>query len=163
MEQTKMTIEIAAYQRNLEIENKQYQRNLEVLLEQRSQENRELMAMYQTIIDNSLMGLTIMQDEKFVFVNRRTAEIFGYALEEFLALNVEQIIMLLHPDDRNKVMELSQSRLAGNEEPQHTWIRILTRSHQVRLLETYVKLVTFKGKPALHQTFLDITDYRTIK
>jgi PAS domain S-box-containing protein len=159
MEQTKMTIEIASYQRNLEIENTLYQKDLEALLEKRSQENKELMAMYQTIIDNSLLGLTIMQDEKFVFANNRTAEIFGYPLEEFLSFSITEIIGLLHPDDQMKVISQSQSRLNGKEFPQNTRIRIFTRDGQLKRIETHVKTVLFKGKPALHQTFLDITDF----
>jgi len=159
MEQTKMTIEIASYQRNLEIENTLYQKDLEALLEKRSQENKELMAMYQTIVDNSLMGLTIMQDEKFVFANKRTAEIFGYPLEEFLCFVSADILNLLHPEDQMKVKALSQSWLKGDELPQNTRIRIFTRDKQLKHIETYVKAVQFKGKPALHQTFLDITDF----
>ena len=159
MEQTKMTIEIASYQRNLEIENTLYQKDLEALLEKRSQENKELMAMYQTIVDNSLLGLTIMQDEKFVFANNRTAEIFGYPLEEFLSFSIVDIINLLHPDDRQKVISQSQSRLKGEEFPQNNRIRIFTREKQLKHIETHVRAVMFKGKPALHQTFLDISDF----
>jgi PAS domain S-box-containing protein len=159
MEQTKMTIEIASYQRNLEIENTLYQKDLEALLEKRSQENKELMAMYQTIVDNSLMGLTIVQDEKFVFVNKRTAEIFGYTLDEFLSFPSAKILHLMHPDDQPKVTALSLARLNGDELPQNTRIRIFTNNNQMKHIETHVKAVQFKGKPALHQTFLDITDF----
>jgi PAS domain S-box-containing protein len=159
MEQTKMTIEIASYQRNLEIENTLYQKDLEALLVKRSQENKELMAMYQTIVDNSLMGLTIMQDEKFVFANKRTAEIFGYPLEEFLSFASSDILNLLHPEDRMKVVALSQARLNGDKVPQNSRIRIFTRDNQLKHIETHLKAVQFKGKPALHQTFLDISDF----
>ncbi|MCX6304264.1 MAG: response regulator [Bacteroidetes bacterium] len=161
MEQTKMTIEIASYQRNLEIENTLYQKDLEALLEKRSQENKELMAMYQTIVDNSLMGLTIMQDDKFVFANNRTAKIFGYPLEEFLAFNSTDILNLLHPDDKIKMTALSEARLNGDELRQNTRIRIYTRDKELKQIETHIKAVQFKGKPALHQTFLDITDFYT--
>ena len=159
MEQTKMTIEIASYQRNLEIENTLYQKDLEALLEKRSQENKELMAMYQTIVDNSLMGLTIMQNDKFVFANYRMAEIFGYPLDEFLAFSSSDILNLLHQEDRMKVISLSQSRLNGDELPQNIRIRIYTRDGQLKHIETHIKAVQFKGKPALHQTFLDITNF----
>jgi PAS domain S-box-containing protein len=159
MEQTKMTIEIASYQRNLEIENTLYQKDLEALLVKRSQENKELMAMYQTIVDNSLMGLTIMQDEKFVFANKRTAEIFGYPLEEFLSFASADILNLFHPEDRMKVIALSQARLNGDKVPQNSRIRIFTRDNRLKYIETHVKAVQFKGKPALHQTFLDISDF----
>jgi PAS domain S-box-containing protein len=159
MDQTKMTIEIAAYQRNLEIQNKIYQHDLEVLLKKRNDEISELMNMYQTIIDNSLMGLTIMQNEHFVFANHRTAEIFGYDLEEFLKLSIVQILQLLHPDDREKVVAISRMRLQGQEVPRHTQIRIITRNGKEKMVDTYVSAVSFKGKPALHQTFLDISPY----
>lgn len=160
MEQTKMTIEIASYQRNLEIENTLYQKDLEALLEKRSQENKELMTMYQTIVDNSLLGLTIMQDEKFVFANNRTAEIFGYPLEEFLSFSIVDIINLLHPEDQMKV--LAQSHLGETEFLSKKRIRIFTRDKQLKHLETHVREVLYKGKPALHQTFLDISDFYNV-
>ncbi len=159
MEQTKMTIEIASYQRNLEIENTLYQKDLEALLEKRSLENKELMAMYQAIVDNSLMGLTIMQEERFVFANNRTAEIFGYPLEEFLSFSIADIVNLLHPEDQVKVIAQSRARLNGEEIPRSQRVRILTRDKQLKHIETCMKTFQFKGKPALHQTFLDITDY----
>lgn len=159
MEQTKMTIEIASYQRNLEIENTLYQKDLEALLEKRSQENKELMAMYQTIVDNSLMGLTIMQDDRLVFTNKRTAEIFGYPPEELFSFSGSDIINLLHPEDKDKLLALSHSRINGNALPQNTRIRIFTGEKQLKHIEIHVKEVQFKGRPALHQTFFDITDF----
>jgi PAS domain S-box-containing protein len=162
MEQTKMTIEIASYQRNLEIENTLYQKDLEALLEKRSQENKELMAMYQTIVDNSLMGLTIIQDEKFVFANNRTAEIFGYTLDEFLSFSYSGIVNLVHPDDQTKVLTLSRERVNGDELSQNTRIRVITPDQQLKRIEIQVKSVQFKGKPALHQTFLDITGFNHV-
>lgn len=160
MEQTKMTIEIAAYQRNLELKNKIYQRDLEALLEKRTQENTELIAMYQTLVNNSLLGLTIMQNEKFVFVNNRTAEIFGYRPEEFIHFSIQEILRLLHPEDQMKVIALSNMRLEGEDAAQHTRIRIFRKDGTMRWLETYVKLIEYRGASALHQSFLDITDFQ---
>jgi len=158
MEQTKMTIEIASYQRNLEIQNTLYQKDLEALLEKRSQENKELITMYQLIVNNSLMGMTIMQDNKFVFVNDRTAEIFGYHPEVFLSFSINEIIELIHPEDRQKVIFLTQAKLNGNENTKHRF-RIYTKDNQLKHLEASFRMVQFKEKPAIHQTFLDITDF----
>jgi len=159
MEQTKMTVEIASYQRNLEIENNLYQKDLEALLEKRSQENKELISIYQSIVDNSLLGLAIMQDEKFVFANKRSAEIFGYSQEEFHNFSIHDIVGFLHPEDKEKIITLSQNTTANNDGPHRTCVRISSRDNQIKHVETVVKYIVFKGKPALHQTFLDITDY----
>jgi PAS domain S-box-containing protein len=158
MEQTKMTIEIASYQRNLEIQNTLYQKDLEALLEKRSQENRELISMYQIIVNNSLTGMTIMQDNKFVFVNNRTAEIFGYPPEMFLSFSVGEILDLIHPEDRQKVLFLTQAHLNGEERGKHRF-RIFTKDNELKHLEASFRMVQYKEKPAIHQTFLDITDF----
>ncbi len=160
MEQMKMTIEIAAYQRNLELENKEYQKSLEVLLNIRTREKNEIMDLYQTIIENSPIGLTIMQEEKFVYANQRTAEIFGYSLDEWLCLTIQDIIGLFHPEDRLKVIETSRVRLDGKELPGGMLIRIIRKDGQIRWLETNVKMILYKGNPALHQTFLDVTEFK---
>jgi len=158
MEQTKMTIEIASYQRNLEIENKIYQKDLETMLEKRSQENRDLIAMYQTIVDNSRMGLTIMQDHRFVFVNNRTAEIFGYPIDVFTAYSTGDLVNLIHPEDQGKVQFLLQDDLNGEDRAKRR-VRIFCQDRQIKHLEATFRMVQFKGKPAIHQTFLDITDF----
>lgn len=161
MEQMKMTIEIASYQRNLELENKEYQKNLETLLNIRTREKDEITDLYQLIIDNSLMGLTIMQDEKFVFANQRTAEIFGFSLDEFLGLTIKDIIGLLHPEDQQKVIDLSRDRPDGKDLPKGTKVRIKRKDGYPGWLETRVRTIQFRGRPALHQTFLDITEFQT--
>lgn len=162
MEQTKMTIEIASYQRNLEIENKQYRKNLEDLLERRSQENRDMMAMYQTIIGNSISGLTIWQDNRFVFANVAAAEIFGFTHEEFLASAVDDIFEMFHPDDQTILDSLKIAYLDGKKEPVRLIMKLITRSGQIRFLDTQIRVVEFKGWRACHQSFLDITNYRNI-
>lgn len=156
MEQTKMTIEIAAYQRNLEIENRLYQKDLEALLEKRSQENLDLMSMYQTIVNNSLIGLTIMQDEIFVFANNRAAEIFECSLDKFLTFSKQDIIHFIHPEDQSKA--LSAYSLQTNGVGQNFVVRIATCNETIKWMKAYIKTIEFKGKPAIHQTFMEVMD-----
>jgi len=158
MEQTKMTIEIASYQRNLEIQNTLYQKDLEALLKKQSQENKELISLYKLIVNNSLMGLTIMQEQKFVFINDRTAEIFGCPPEVFLSFSIDELLELIHPEDRQKLFFLRQAKLNGEDRIKHRF-RIFTKNTQFKHIEATFGMVQFKEKPAIHQTFLDITDF----
>jgi len=162
MEQTKMTIEIAAYQRNLELENKVYQKDLEALLEKRTRENNEQMAIYQTIMDNSQMGLTIVQDERFVFANHRTAEIFGISLETLRSLSIHQIIAMLHAEDQVKANSLLlASATNGEEVTTHAPLRMYRNDGALRWIEIYLKPVKYKNEPAIHLTFLDLTSIKS--
>jgi len=158
MEQTKMTIEIAAYQRNLEIENRLYQKDLETLLEKRSQENLEMISMYQAIVDNTPNGLAIMQDDKFVFTNQSAADLFGFPLQNFLTFTLSDILHLIHPEDRS-IWTSGYSILLSVDRVQFT-LRIKTTGGTLTWLEVHLKNVVFKGRPAIHQTFMKNTNYQ---
>lgn len=157
MEQTKMTIEIASYQRNLEIENTLYQKDLEALLEKRSQENRELVAMYQAIVDNARMGLAIMQERKFVFVNPAAADLFGLSQETLYTLELESLFSLLQPDDLQKVTSLSEGFLRNGTLPEKMRLRTVTADQGMRQVEVIPSHILYREKPAVHLTFLDVT------
>ena len=162
MEQTKMTIEIASYQRNIEIENKLYQKDLEALLEKRSQENKELIFMYQTLVDNSLMGLTIIQDDRFVFANQRAAEIFGYSKEEFLAFSKQDFARTIHPDYQLDVIRNSQERIHPDTPPPAKKLMIITKNGGIRWVMTFGYTIHYHGKPALNQSFIDISHHQEV-
>jgi PAS domain S-box-containing protein len=115
--------------------------------------------MYQSVVDNSLLGLSILQDEKFVFINQRTAEIFGYSSKEFQSISMQDIFALFHPEDQETLKVLSKGRSNEENVSVRARVRILTRSGDLKHVETVVKAIQYKGHPALHQTFFDITEY----
>ncbi|MCX6287891.1 MAG: response regulator [Bacteroidetes bacterium] len=160
MEQTKMTIEIAAYQRNLEIENLVYQQQLEVLLEARKRENDEIMAMYQTMINNSIVGMTLTQDDKIVFANQHISEILGFKMEELTGFSVQSLFEFVHPDDKITIISKMVSRLNGMDVPNVIRFRLLRNDGTVHNLESYAKLIQYKGRPAIHQIYFDTTPFQ---
>ncbi len=161
MEQTKMTIEIAAYQRNLEIENKQYQKTLETLLEKRSEENREMTELNRMISESSILGITIWQNDQLVFFNHRAADIFSQIPEMFSSIVLTEFFGFVLPADREEF--LCRVRV-GQEEfqtaPQRILIRIVTQEEQSKYLDLSFRMIDFKGFPALIISFIDITNYR---
>lgn len=159
MEQTKMTIEIAAYQRNLEVENLVYQQKLEILLEERKRENDEITAKYQTMVDNSLMGMSLTQEEKIVFVNKHISEILGLSMEELSGLSVNSMLDLVHLDDKKDVLENRKLLLEGKEVPNSTRFRVVRKDGTIRYLESYAEKIVYKSQPAIHQIYFDITSY----
>ncbi|MCB1310149.1 MAG: diguanylate cyclase, partial [Leptospiraceae bacterium] len=52
---------------------------------------------YQAIVEQALVGLFFLSENRLLFVNPRFAEIFGYTAEELLSIPMEDIV---HPDDR---------------------------------------------------------------
>lgn len=157
MEQTKMTIEIAAYQRNLEIDNLLYQQKLEELLEARKKENDEILALYQTIVNNSIHGMVIVQDDKIIFANKMIAEIIGLSVDELSSLNMQSLHELVHPEDWPQLAANMSERLKGQLEPESNRFRLLRKDGTIRFVESYEKVIQYKGRPALHLTYFDIS------
>lgn len=56
----------------------------------------EAEAKYRSLIGNSLVGVYLMQDGKFVYVNPRLCEMSGYKYEELVGLHVANFI---YPED----------------------------------------------------------------
>jgi len=157
LEQTMMIIEIGAYQRTLELEKRKYQQQLVELLEERTREKDEVTAMYDMLIENTLLGLTIMQDGRMVFVNQEAERIFGYSLDEFIGLDNKTLVGHIHPDDRETAVANAQKRLNGEEVPQMQRIRFILRDGTLKTLMSYVKPVQYHGRPALHQVYFDLS------
>ncbi len=157
LEQTMMTIEIAAHQRVLELQNRRYQEQLVRMLEDRTREKEEVLGMYHAFLDNSIIGLTILQDERFVFTNGPASRIFGYTREEFLKFSMKEIIAMVHPDDRTQVIrmtrEASQPQMGSTGEK----IRVYRKNGDLVRVMTHIRLITYFGRPALHQSYLDLT------
>ncbi|NQV02902.1 MAG: PAS domain S-box protein [Bacteroidia bacterium] len=159
LEQMVMTIEIAAYQRKLEIENTEIRNRLENLLSEKTKENTEVLELYETIIENSLVGIWVLQNRRVIFANKAMADMLGYTLEEIRAFMDPELLNVFHPDDQDRLSDISIKRIQGEEIPQHTTFRIIRKNGEVRWMRSFVKRIQYQEKPALHQTFLDITEH----
>lgn len=113
---------------------------------------------YRTLVQNSLQGLAILQDGRVVFANPALAEISGYTVEELLALSPEEVGALVHPEDRERVLQRMRERLAGKEVPPRQEFRFLRKDGAVRWVETLATRVEFRGRPAIQVAYVDITE-----
>jgi len=161
MEQTKMTIEIAAYQRNLELKNTEYQQNLETLLTLRTQEKNEIQQMYQTLLDNSMMGIMIVSDKEIVYANKRCADIFELSLNDFLKNLPYEIIGMFHKEDQQKIIKPFEKYFTDKLKFSTIQLRTRLNHNKNKWLETNINTVDYLEKPALFLSFLDISIFQT--
>jgi len=157
LEQTMMIIEIGAYQRQLELENKNYQKKLVQMLEERTREKEEVAIMFETVIGNTLLALTVLQEDKIVFMNQEAERIFGYSKEEIRELDSATLLNHIHPEDRAMAIDKAHRRLNGEDLPQETRVRFILRDGTNKTLLSYVKPILYGGRPALQQIYFDLS------
>jgi two-component system, cell cycle sensor histidine kinase and response regulator CckA len=113
---------------------------------------------YRALIENSLQGISIIQDDRFVFCNNAFAAMTGYSVEELFSLG--DAIVLLHPDDQILARRRHDDRIAGRPVPTQNEHRIIKKDGKVRWNEIRASLVDFNGRPAVQHVSVDITERR---
>ncbi|MCM3585897.1 EAL domain-containing protein [Mesobacillus maritimus] len=124
-------------------------------LKQAEQELLEAEAKYRSLVEHSLVGVYILQDNRMVYVNPGLCEIIGYSYEEAITKSLDEII---HPDDINKVKNNVQRRLAGSDTTNTYQYRALKRDRTVITLQVYGTKIMYNGKNAVIGTVIDVTE-----
>jgi PAS domain S-box-containing protein len=113
---------------------------------------------YRTLVEKSLQGISIIQDNRFIFVNPALAEITGYTVDELLALTAKEMEKTIHPDDFALIKKRFEDFAAGRDIiPQYVF-RAIRKDGTVRWVEVFSNLITYKGRPARQVAYMDITE-----
>jgi PAS domain S-box-containing protein len=116
---------------------------------------RESENKFRSLVENAIVGVYLIQDGVFRYVNLRLAEIHGYEAEEMVGkMGPNQST---YPEDLSIVERNIDKRLKG-EEAIHYEFRIVTKSQEIRYVEVFGSRTMYQGRPAVLGTMLDITD-----
>lgn len=111
---------------------------------------------YQALVEQSLAGIYLIEDGRFVYVNERFAQIFGYEIEEILAL--PSVLELVYPDDRHLVAENLQHRMEGRATELRYEFRGLTRAGRCVYVEVHGRRIDHEGSPRVLGILLDTSE-----
>ncbi|WP_321505449.1 PAS domain S-box protein [uncultured Methanoregula sp.] len=117
---------------------------------------RESEEKFRSLAENSLAGIYLLQDEKFLYVNKKFSEIFGYTVEELLCDKGTHDLII--PEDWPVLDENLKKRLTGEIASNHYELRGITKQKKLTDLAIFSSGTLYRGKPAIVGTLLDITD-----
>ncbi len=121
---------------------------------------RESESKYKALVENSQDGISIVRDNKYLFVNQTFCNMLGYTPEELYEIPA---VMTIYPDDRPKAMEQADRRRNHDFSTINVIYRMLTKSGEMRECETTSTLVEFGGIWASFFTSHDITENKRIQ
>jgi diguanylate cyclase (GGDEF)-like protein/PAS domain S-box-containing protein len=119
-------------------------------------ELRESEDKFRNFAEQSLVGINLIQDGVFKYVNPKFAEIFGYTVEQYL--NNMKFVELVYPEDLAVVEENVRRRLSGETTLVQYVFRGVKKTGEIIHLEIFGSSCLFNGKPAVTATILDITE-----
>jgi len=110
---------------------------------------------YRRVVENANESITVAQDGKLKFFNKKTLELTGYSFQELEKL---EFIELIHPDDREMVINKHKRRLDGEHIESVYNFRIIDKQGNVHWLEINAVLIEWQNRPATLNFLNDITD-----
>lgn len=112
-------------------------------------------AKFRRLAETVPLGISIYRSGGYIYVNPAFIEITGYSADECRTLPFDA---LTHPEDRQMVDNLGRNQLDSKEASPRYQLRIITKSGEVRWIETSVNVIDFEGKRGLLGAALDITE-----
>ncbi len=111
---------------------------------------------FRNLTEKSLVGVYIIQDGLFRYVNPKFAQMYGYRPDEIIdKLGPKE---LSSPEDRAMVAENVKKRISGEIESMHYELRGFTRDQRVVYNEVFGSRIQYNNRAAVIGSVLDITD-----
>ncbi len=123
-------------------------------------ELRESEQRYRLLVEHAIEGICVIQDGFLKFYSPRVSEVTGYSAYE---LSTMPFIDLVHPDDREDVINRHVRRLAGEDFSPLSHFRIIEKSGDVKWLEDNTVLIDWDEAPATLGFVYDITDRKQME
>jgi PAS domain S-box-containing protein len=116
---------------------------------------RESEKRYRLLVENAHEAILVIQDGAVKFVNSKTVASFGYSEAELLSIPV---LELIHPEDRDAVIQRYLQKLDGDATPSLHSYRIMHGDGRTQWIEVSSVLIAWENRPATLNLIMDITD-----
>ncbi len=125
---------------------------------QAEQALRESESKFRGLVENSIVGVYLIQDGVFKYVNSRFAEIHGYTVEEMVdKMGTRETVL---PEDMQKVEGSISKRMRNGGKFSSYEFKIQTKDKKIRNVQVFGSGTIYQGKPAVIGVLLDITDLK---
>jgi PAS domain S-box-containing protein len=115
---------------------------------------------YRLLFNNANDAIFIAQDGIVKFPNRKVEEVLGYSVEELKQIPFTELI---HPEDRERVVERFIKRLKGHEYSTPHSYRVIAQSGKIHWIQVNAVRIIWEGSPATLNFGRDITDQKQLE
>ena len=110
---------------------------------------------FEAIVGQSVAGIYVLQDERFVYANATWAAMAGYTVDEVIGMHLSSIVP---PDFLDEVLRLYHLRLKADPPSIHFITHGLHRDgHELRV-EVHGTRIVYRGRPAVMGVGVDVTE-----
>jgi len=117
---------------------------------------RESESKFQHLVEHSMVGITLTEDFRFLYVNPMFCHITGYASEEWMRMNP---LDLTTASRRAEMAEMIELGLKGEKEVVDFFTEVIRKDGIIVQVEISGGLpISYNGKPVLINSIIDVTE-----
>lgn len=116
---------------------------------------------YRSVVEQSLVGVCLIQNEILTYVNRKFCEIYGYEYDEIV--DKMTLYDLVHPDDRPIIKENIGRAIRGGKGLSEFEFRGVDKNGKIIALKGLGRASLYHGQPAIMGTLIDITKEKVLE
>ena len=110
---------------------------------------------FKILVEHSIIGVYIIKNGVFTYVNPRLASIFGYKQEELINVSPQKIV---YREDLPDVEENLRKRIEGEVDSLHYEFRGIRKNNQIIFVEVHGSRTMLDGEPAVIGMLQDVTE-----
>jgi len=122
-------------------------------------ERKQAEVLFKTLFSSSPIGIYIVQDGKFQFVNSQFQKYTGYSEDELLGMDSLRIVL---PEDRNMVRENAVKMLKGERSSPYEY-RVINKYGETKWIMETVASIYYQGRRATLGNYMDITEHKLME
>jgi PAS domain S-box-containing protein len=124
------------------------------------EELRQSEEMFRTLADTAEVGIFIVKNSRYCYVNRYIQGMSGYSLQEIYSMN---FLKLIHPDFVDTIKKRYQSRMKGEPLGPQVEFKGVKKNGEAIWLLMSSGLIEYEGEQAVLATIINITERKKIE
>jgi len=117
-------------------------------------DRKQVEDLYRAMADRSQVGVYIIEEGMFRYLNHSTEMYTGYSREELIG---KYSVSIVHPEDRASATRSASKMLKEGGSQPHMY-RIITKDKRIKWMLERVSSITYEGKRAILANTMDITE-----
>ncbi len=129
--------------------------NVEQIVAERTTQLRQSEERFRALAETTATAIFVYAGEKFIYVNRATEKLTGYAAEELLTMRFWDVV---HPDFQELIRQRGLARQHGEQVPLRYEFKIVRKDGEERWIDFTAGKIEWHGQPAAIGSAFDITE-----
>ncbi len=117
-------------------------------------------AKFRRLVEQSLTGIYVIQDDRFVYANPKMEEILGYSAQELAA---RPLLDFIAEEDRPTVQQNIRRRLDGSVDNVRYALRMVRKDGVIVHVEAHGGRAEYNGRAAILGSLLDVSERKNLE